>query len=1527
MSTAKKTAEAVPEELVADLLAEEVRALRGAVGVLVQDVPHLTPEPVLERLQLLLEEGEDLRIVSLAPVAADAGRRVGLDVVVFATEVEQAERWRNERGLTATIVVIASGDEARLSSLHEFEQIGPAQLKERLARRASGRFGETNEVQGRWWELLKADPRVSFQELLDYFCALDVLEPADVVARASREMHRLGLLPDPAIFDNPRETTIRRRLELNRELVSRLQTLTAKDRGAIAANISAELEAERKTELNRAMRLLRQARRGERGMEELTLTDAQSLFGLRSPRTTELSPENGEAATPRSRARPIGELAAEALLDESDAADAELTQVLEDVVEQLNALEEPRLRPERLAVELPSGITVQGQARADLVNLMGRLLGEELYGGWLVVEGEDVEEMLRRFHGDQDVRTRFTRREIDEYIANFDHEAAAELADLFATYNERRQGVLPYVRMLCAEPLAVAAASAARAVLLDYIASYRALFERLASAYEPLFTEFGSEVDGLLAKFLSLELVVFGSGERSFALLAPTHPLFLWHYAEYCRIVEEQRASLSERDRRLVADAARDLPNFLSSLCVPPIGSEQTQTLAQVSRIGPLPYYGPTPERGAGDDGAGANALLIRAFIDLYPPARDGLRLTLLDPPDAGIYLSLIADLAEAGALNGAHVTVLRHPRERLGTELRLPADEEDRVARIFRGTSAERRFTFEVRPIASGTLAPPAGLASHLLVVFDQTPGRQDRIRVIEHPIQPLALTQRLQYRAQAKTVDLVPAPGGIFASYFGVAERLARGAPASHFAVNQAEEIRRLFAAVADESEWLVIADRRVDRDLSAGELRIFTGQDGSRDVAGFARSSDPFRRAIRDVARQYNTAITDTELDGLLTELSDLLDGGVVSLRPGADGRINHAHVKGLLGTLIAARWYRSSCPEGCERLLLSLDDPVARRWLHLREDALRADLVGVETGPGYCSVTILEVKALDSPQGEYQIADGVASGPAVDQLLSTRRLLEEVFAGERADELITTPARREILREHAFRELTKARYTPEQRREWVEVLEDIFAGTLTPSLHAGLVEVQLGVDAGSLGQPRTVRARQGEEMIPLAIVRLNEAEVEALRARLPDQEPPDGSAGEPASRPEPPSPTRPPAEEVTPPTEEQAAVPPTAEAAVSPVAEHAGAVEAARPRAYLGEAPGTYGKPREVWFDPALPDQPLPNPHVSITGETGSGKTQATKAILHELLPGGLPVLILDFKDDYSTEAYIEAEGLTLYDASYGGLPFNPMVPPVDSRSGKASPINHIHQLSEILKRVYRLGDQQAFHLREAMKEVYEIQGLDVQPAVHPEEQSYLPFDAVREVLVREGHGALLGRLSPIFDLGLFASESDPASLESLLSSPAVIRLSQLPGDEVKNAVAEFLLLALYNHLIRQSQPRGLRRVVVLDEAWRLVESPVLEPLMREGRAFGLSVVVATQFPKDLPDAVLGSTNTKLYFSQTQSDQIREIQRTVVGKTTGAEAEHVASAIRGMRPLTCLLQNAQHSPYVRVEVKPYYERVSG
>src|SRR5207244_2917648 len=126
---------------------------------------------------------------------------------------------------------------------------------------------------------------------------------------------------------------------------------------------------------------------------------------------------------------------------------------------------------------------------------------------------------------------------------------------------------------------------------------------------------------------------------------------------------------------------------------------------------------------------------------------------------------------------------------------------------------------------------------------------------------------------------------------------------------------------------------------------------------------------------------------KLDALLGELSELLDGGLLSLRPGKSGDIIQSHVKGLLGLLVAVQSLRNSVPQGRDRVVLSLDGEEARRWLHLSEDPSRADLLVIDSGDDGFSVTVVEVKTRQDPAAVYALSSGKASGPAVRQLLST------------------------------------------------------------------------------------------------------------------------------------------------------------------------------------------------------------------------------------------------------------------------------------------------------------------------------------------------------------------------------------------------------------------------------------------------------------------------------------------------------------------------------------------------------------
>ena len=790
----------------------------------------------------------------------------------------------------------------------------------------------------------------------------------------------------------------------------------------------------------------------------------------------------------------------------------------------LNELDEGKLRPLTIRTKLPDGTTEAiSKARLDLLNLLGKMLGEDTYGGLVQVEAPDLESALRRFDVEQHLVARWEGERIGEFLENLaDDEAGVALRDSFAAYVAAREPVLPLMRTLAVEPLAVAAHAPTRALLLAFIAAYEALNATLRDKFEALYQRFGQDANEVLGHLLLLETIVLQIDGRTYAIAAPTHPLFLWHYARYAEIVDAQRDRLDERDRELIAQAAEHLPFFLTSILIPSSAIGTETILYFLSRLGPLPYFGREAEGGASDDGLASVRALVEAQLALEPHSQRGYRLGL-DRPAGCWRLPQHA----------------RRPRRR-GEAQRRPPDHLPPSPAHGRGGTAPRRgrggpdrpglprdhptpavHLRGARPAAAGTratrgrTAPPRGRVRPEHGTDEPGAGgaASDPAAGAPPGASPTAgSTRRSSWsrRRAARSRTTTTSSGG-----------WRRRAPPTS-TVHQETKVREALHAIATRVPWTAVADRQVDRDLSIGELRIMTARDGERDVAGFARSTVPFRRPLRDVVQQYNAFISKEDLDDLLDQLSDLLDSGILNLRPDASGKTNFNRIKGLLGTLIAARWFRKSGDEAT-RLLVSLDGEEARRWLHLSDDSLRADLVGFTWTNDHCTVSVIEVKAVQARGIEYAVEAGVVTGPAVDQMLSTRRLLELVFSDNRDDELITTPARREILREHLYRELTKGTYSPAERKLWADRLQRLLDGSVTTDLRCHLIDVRLGVDSESLTN-RTVVAHEGENAIPVEITELNERQIEVL---IPSEPPePEAEEGGQIGGPEPPAGGQPP-----------------------------------------------------------------------------------------------------------------------------------------------------------------------------------------------------------------------------------------------------------------------------------------------------------------------------------------------------------------------------------------------------------------
>jgi hypothetical protein len=334
-------------------------------------------------------------------------------------------------------------------------------------------------------------------------------------------------------------------------------------------------------------------------------------------------------------------------------------------------------------------------------------------------------------------------------------------------------------------------------------------------------------------------------------------------------------------------------------------------------------------------------------------------------------------------------------------------------------------------------------------------------------------------------------------------------------------------------------------------------------------------------------------------------------------------------------------------------------------------------------------------------------------------------------------------------------------------------------------------------------------------------------------------------------------------------------------------------------------------REVFW---TPDQ-LMNYGIHLTGDPGAGKTSAIKALTADAAAAGFPVLAFHFKGDATDY------GLVRYDINSLKLPINPLNLVPDA-AGEVIPIGHATEIAGILQRTFGLGPIQAAQLKDAIATVYQNAG--IAPRLRhrlidlPAAPSWADVVAVLEQ--DSDNRALLARLAPISDLGLFPP-ADLLPIEDLFDGQVVIDLALLPSDQIKAAIAEFLIVRLHHHLLHGDQPRKFRRLVVVDEAHRLSTSERLIELGREGREFGIGFAVASQFCGDLPLELTGCLETKIALFNGEDQHRRAAAKMVA--STGWGFNMVRDQLGRLRKHQAIIRNAE-IPSRQVDLVPHYKR---
>jgi len=272
------------------------------------------------------------------------------------------------------------------------------------------------------------------------------------------------------------------------------------------------------------------------------------------------------------------------------------------------------------------------------------------------------------------------------------------------------------------------------------------------------------------------------------------------------------------------------------------------------------------------------------------------------------------------------------------------------------------------------------------------------------------------------------------------------------------------------------------------------------------------------------------------------------------------------------------------------------------------------------------------------------------------------------------------------------------------------------------------------------------------------------------------------------------------------------------------------------------------------------------HIVVVGPTGRGKTTLLKSISMRVLDTypEATVWILDFKGEFSD--IIKLQNVTYFDASK--TPINILDSHFTTSKIRA------RQVVEAFKSVVSLEPIEEYILYSSILELYEYKDkptlLDLIEHIRR-----LKGEELRE----QAHiYSLLSKLETFSDRVFVEGKIDNKFRD--IGTSIVYDLSKLP-DEYRNFYTINLLQIIHNYMLSLPPTSSLRCFLVLDEAWRILRSSegrdLIIKLIKEGRAFGISLVLSSQDINDFPREILDNAGTLVVFGSNSREYIDSISR--------------------------------------------------
>lgn len=292
--------------------------------------------------------------------------------------------------------------------------------------------------------------------------------------------------------------------------------------------------------------------------------------------------------------------------------------------------------------------------------------------------------------------------------------------------------------------------------------------------------------------------------------------------------------------------------------------------------------------------------------------------------------------------------------------------------------------------------------------------------------------------------------------------------------------------------------------------------------------------------------------------------------------------------------------------------------------------------------------------------------------------------------------------------------------------------------------------------------------------------------------------------------------------------------------------------------IGDTKDLIGR-KEVYFNPGNTE--LTNINIGVVGDLGTGKTQLIKSLVYQMVKdpeknrGISPkILILDYKRDFSdvedgcefiTKAKVKV-------VSPYKIPLNLFATGGDNSS--RAMLDKIGFFRDILRKIFSVNAPvQDKNLKESIKSAYQ-QVRDVEkrdPTIYDVFKHY-------ESLVDGKPDSVSGIISDMVDYEIF--ESDPSkivSFDEFFEGVVAIDLKELSDEKLKKMIVVIFLNLYLDYMLKlkkrpflgkDPQTRFIDSYLLVDEAHNIMpyDFDVLTKLLVQGRAFGVGVILASQY---------------------------------------------------------------------------------